>query len=81
MRAGRRTTRKVHTLRYLLVVCKETVDKIKSDQTEGTTEKKTHDAEEGRFAGICKVVGASSLSTPLDKHRFAYDRHFAGSII
>lgn len=27
----------------VLVVCKETVDKIKSDQTEGTTEKKTHD--------------------------------------
>lgn len=26
-------------------------------------------------------VGARPLSPPLDKHRFAYDRHFAGSII
>lgn len=34
----------------------------------------------GEYGGICKV-GASSLSAPLDKHRFAYDRHFAGSII
>lgn len=38
-------------------------------------------AGERQFVGICKVGGASSLSAPLDKHRFAYDRHFAGSII
>lgn len=30
--------------------------------------------------GVCEV-DARPLSPPPDKHRFAYDRHFAGSII
>lgn len=30
--------------------------------------------------GVCEV-GARPLSPSPDKHRFAYDRHFAGSII
>lgn len=30
--------------------------------------------------GVCEF-GVRPLSLPPDKHRFAYDRHFAGSII
>lgn len=50
------------------------------------TEKKKHTTlktEVGREVGSPASAKSAppSLSTPLDKHRFAYDRHFAGSII
>lgn len=37
-------------------------------------------ADGSASGGVCEV-GVRPLSLPPDKHRFAYDRHFAGSII
>lgn len=46
----------------------------------GEEEEEEEETDGFASGGVCEV-GARPLSPPSDKHRFAYDRHFAGSII